>query len=204
MKHRKNIIEQLQLLPYFYKKDIYQISDQYPLKKGTIDAYIKYALLHNELVQLKKGCYVTANYLQNNKTDSSYTFYLANILRQPSYVSLWSALQYYDLATEAIYSITSVTSKITRSYNNKIGNFIYHSIKKEFFTGFSLIPGNFNFFIASPSKAVFDIIYFKTNQFRSMHIGELQTILDDLRIDITEMDKKEQKKFHTIIKQYCK
>jgi predicted transcriptional regulator of viral defense system len=149
--------------------------------------------------------YVTNEYFQKNKGDTSYAFYLANVLCQPSYVSSWAALQYYNLATEAVYTITSVTPKITRAYNNKAGNFAYHSIKKELFSDFSLIQGSFDFFIASPAKALFDLIYFKTNQFKGLHISDLEPLIEeDLRIDIDEMDPKEKEHFYNLIKKYLK
>lgn len=204
MNYRKILIEQLKNIPHFDKKIIYQLSEQYNLKKGTVDTYINRSLACKELIQLKKGMYVTADFLNKNKNDISYIFYLANILRVPSYISSWTALQYYNLTTEAIYTIISITPKITRTYNNKAGNFTYHSIKKNFFSDFILIKGNFNFFIASPSKALFDLIYYKTNQLKSLRLDNVKTLISDLRIDINEMDKKEQKKFYTIIKNYIK
>ncbi|MCK4608891.1 MAG: hypothetical protein KAT71_05385 [Gammaproteobacteria bacterium] len=204
MKYRKILLNQLQSLPYFDKKAICQLSEPYNIQQGTVDAYIKQSLAHRDLFQLKKGLYVTAAALKEYNNDISYILYLANILRQPSYVTSWSALQYYDLTTEAIYTITSVTPKVTRAYNNKVGSFMYHSIKKEFFFGFLLIPGTFDFFIASPAKALFDLIYFKTNQFKGVRFEDLQILLDDLRIDIDEMDKKERENFYTIMKRYCK
>ena len=139
MKYREILIEQLKELPYFNKKAIYQLSEQYNLKTGTVDAYISRSLARKELIQLRKGMYVTTDCFNKNKDDISYTFYLANALRQPSYVSSWTALQYYNLTTEAIYSVISVTPKVTRSYQNKSGNFMYHSIKKDSFSDFSLV-----------------------------------------------------------------
>ncbi len=216
MKYREILIEQLKILPYFNKGTIYQLSEQYKLKKGTVDSYISRSLTRKELIQLKKGMYVTADFFEKNKGDIAYTFYLANVLRQPSYVSSWTALQYYNLATEAIYTITSVTLKVTRGYRGKAGNFMYHSIKKDLFSGFSLVhpvrnsessngvKGNFDFFIASPSKALFDLIYFKTNQLRGVRFNQVGELLEGLRIDIDEMDKKEQKNFYAIIKNYIK
>lgn len=204
MKYREILIEQLKSLPYFNKGTIYQLSEHYKLKKRTVDAYISQSLARKELIQLRKGMYVTADFFEKNKSDIAYTFYLANVLRQPSYVSSWTALQYYDLATEAIHTITSVTPKVTRGYRGKAGNFMYHSIKKDLFSGFSLVQGNFDFFIASPSKALFDLLYFKTNQLKGVRFEQVDELLKDLRIDIDEMDKKEQKNFYTIIKNYIK
>ena len=45
---------------------------------------------------------MSADFFDKNRSDISYSFYLANIIRTPSYVSSWAALQYYNLTTEAI------------------------------------------------------------------------------------------------------
>ena len=204
VKYSKNIIEQLKPLPFFSRKSVSQIADQYNLKTGTVDSYIKKLLASRELIQLKKGFYITDESLKKNRTDTSFIFFLANVLRTPSYVSMWSALQYYNLATEAINTTTSVTSQVTRSYNSMVGNFVYRSIKKDLFFGFLLVKGNFDFFIATPAKALFDIIYFKTNQFRSIRLKKLAQIIADLRIDLDEFDINERKNFYALMKKYCK
>ena len=70
------------------------------------------------------------------------------------------------------------------------------------FSDFSLVKGKFGFFIASPSKALFDLLYFRTNQFRSVHLEKIKDIVEELRIDIDEMDKSEQEKFYSMVKKY--
>lgn len=202
MKYRQILLEQLRPLPYFNKETIYRLSKQYGLKETTVDAYISRSLARKDTLQLKKGMYTTADFYEKNISDISYKFYLANILRQPSYVSSWTALQYYDLSTEIIGSVTSVTTKITRTYTNKSGSFGYHSIKKNLFSGFSLVKGKFDFFIAAPSKALFDLLYFKTSQFRGIRLKMIADIVDELRVDIDEMDKKERIAFYTMIKKH--
>jgi predicted transcriptional regulator of viral defense system len=202
MKSKRNLLEQLKSLPYFSKNTVYQLGKQLGLKDSTVNTYISRFLKSKEIVQLKKGFYVTTDFFERNKNDASYSFYLANIIRTPSYVSSWTALQYYDLTTEAIYSITSVTPKVTRSYQTKAGNFSYQSIKKDLFSGFSITTGKFDFFIASPSKALFDLLYFRTNQFRSKSAKNVKALIEELRIDIDEMDKNEQDKFYTMMKKY--
>lgn len=204
MKYREILIEQLKSLPYFSKKAICQLSKQYGLKNTTVDTYISRSLARKDMLQLKKGMYVTGDFYEKNKGDISYKFYLANVIKSPSYVSSWTTLQYYDLTTEVIKNIISVTPKVTRTYNNKAGNFTYHSIKKEFFSEFSLVKGKgkFIFFIASPPKALFDLLYFRTHQFRGVLFEEVPGIIKELRIDIEEMEKKEQTTFYTMIKNY--
>jgi len=202
MKSKKNLLAQLKYLSYFSKNTVYQLGKQLGLKDSTVKTYISRFLRYKEIIQLKNGLYVTTDFFEKNKNDVSYSFYLANIIRTPSYVSSWTALQYYNLTTEAIYSVTSVTPKVTRDYQTKVGNFSYQSIKKELFSDFSLIKGKFDFFIALPSKALFDLLYFRTNQFRSKSAKNIKVLIEELRIEIDEMDKNEQEKFYTMIKKY--
>jgi len=202
MKYREIIIEQLKKQPYFTKQGFFQIAKEYNLKDSTINSYIVRSIAYKEIIKLKRGYYVTSDFYFKNKDDVSYIFYIANILRKPSYISSWTALQYYNLTTESIKTITSITEKVTNDYINKVNNFYYHSINKKLFSDFSLVKKNFEFFIASPSKALFDLLYFRTNQFRGINFNVIKALIDDLRIDIEEMDKKEQKKFYTMIKKY--
>ena len=111
-------------------------------------------------------------------------------------------MQYYDLATEAIHSVTSVTLKVTREYETRTGNFSYQSIDKRLFSDFVLEKGKFDFFIATPSKALFDLLYFRTRGFRGVAIDRIGPMVDELRIEFDEMSKEEQKKFHLMLKKY--
>mgnify|MGYP001445949262 CR=1 FL=1 len=200
MKSKKNLLEQLKLLPYFDKNTVYQLGKQLGLKDSKVDTYISRFLKYKEIFQLKRGLYVSASFFEKNKNDISYSFYLANIIRTPSYISSWAALQYYNLITESTYPISSTTLKVTRNYQTKVGNFSYQSIKKDFFSNFFLVNGKFNFYIASPSKALFDLLYFRTYQFRGVKIENVKILVEELRIDIDEMDKTEQDKFYLMIK----
>ena len=136
MKSKKNLLEQLKSLPHFSKDSLYQLGKQLGLADTTVDTYISRFLRHKAILQLKNGLYVSTDFFSNNRGDMTYFFYLANILRTPSYVSSWSALQFYNLTTEAIHSIASVTPKVTRDYKTKAGNFTYQSIKKDLFSDF--------------------------------------------------------------------
>lgn len=202
MKYREILLEQLKSQSHFNKKVIYQLSEQYGLKNTTVDAYISRSLKRKEIIPLKKGLYVSADFYNKNKNDISYSFYLANILRTPSYISSWTALQYYDLTTEVINTIISITPKVTRSYETKAGNFAYHSMQKELFSNFSSVKGRFDFFIASPSKALFDLLYLKTRQFRGVHFKDIESLIAELRIDIDEMAEDERNNLFSMIKNH--
>lgn len=202
MKNKKNLLSQLESLPHFRKDLVFQLGKQLGLADATIDTNISRFLRSKEIFSLKNGLYVSTDFFHAHKNDISYTFYLANILRTPSYISSWTALQYYNLATEAIHVVTSVTSKVTRAYQTKAGDFTYQSINKELFADFTLEKGTFDFFIASPSKALFDLLYFRTRRFRTVPAKEIKRLAEELRIDIDEMDAQEQKKFYAMMKKY--
>jgi len=199
MKRAYNLIEQLKSLPYFDKQTIYRLGESGGLAPKTVDTYISRYLKRKDIFQLKNGLYVSSDFYAKNSNDISYTFFLANILRSPSYISSWSALQYYDLATEAIRTVTSVTAKGTRSRETKAGSFSYQTIKKELFSDFSLVHGKFDFYIATPSKALFDMLYFKTRQFRDVPLGKIDGLIDELRIDMDEMSDAEKEKFYSML-----
>ena len=210
MKGKKNLLDQLRSLSYFSKDSLYQLSRQLGLSSATADTYISRFLKYKEIIRLKNGLYTSADFFNKNKNNIAYRFYLANIIRMPSYVSSWSALQFYNLTTEVIYNIISVTPKVTRSYATKAGNFNYYSVKKSLFADFDLRRcksaneglAGFDYFIASPAKALFDLLYFKTCQFRGIRMKDVGMLIEELRIDIAEMSKKEQHKFHRMIKGY--
>lgn len=204
MKSRKNLLEQLKNLPFFSKDTVRQLGNQLGLKETTVDTYISRFLKYKEIFKLKRELYISADFYSKNKGDISYPFYLANIIRKPSYVSSWTALQYYNLTTESVHGVTSVTRKATRTYDTKIGSFSYQSIQNELFADFSSVEGKFNFFIASPAKALFDLLYFKTRQLRGVKPEGVKPLINELRIDIDEMDKSEQDKFYEMIKKYLK
>ncbi len=203
MKSKNNLLEQLKTMPHFSKNSVFQLGNQLGLEDSTINTYISRFLKYKEIYRLKNGLYISAYFLDKSQKDISYSFYLANVVRTPSYISSWAALQYYNLATEAIYSITSVTPKVTREYQTKVGNFSYQSINKELYSDFSSVKGTFDFFIASPAKALFDLLYFRTRQFRSLSVGDVKTLITELRIDLDEMSKEEQDKFYSMINKYC-
>lgn len=206
---KKNLLASLKTLPYFDKGHIFQLGkdeNTFNLTKNTINTYISRFLKNKEIISLKRGVYVSTDFYSAHKNNSSYMFYLANILRSPSYVSGWTALQYYNLATEVIHTVTSVTSKKTNMYKTKIGTFAYQSVQKKLFSDFTLITpatkDDFEFFIATPAKALFDLLYFKTRQFRGIQLKNIHALIEELRIDMSEMNREEYEKFYAMIKKY--
>lgn len=199
MKSKSNLLEMLDQLPYFEKHTVRQLAGQFGLSESAVDTYISRYLRDRDVHRLKNGLYVSRTFYTAHKDDLSYHFYIANILRTPSYVSSWAALQYYDLTTEAVRVVTCVTSKVTREYETSVGTFAYQSIDKTLFSEYSLKKGAFDFYIASPAKALFDLLYFRTRQLRGVGVDAAKRLIEELRIDLDEMEDGEREKLLTMI-----
>ena len=59
---------------------------------------------------------------------------IANHLYAPSYVSMSSALRYYGLIPEAVYTKQSMTLKHSRDFDTPLGRFEYTNISREAFS----------------------------------------------------------------------
>jgi predicted transcriptional regulator of viral defense system len=92
-------------------------------------------------------------------------FFVANQIYAPSYVSLKSALSYYNFIPEGIFQITSISTRKTKEFDTSAGFFRYRNIKPSLFFGYRLekqfsARGHSSWLkIASPEKAILDFIY---------------------------------------------
>lgn len=154
--------DKLDKLPYFTKQNLGLVLG----KDGdALDYWIKKLIKNKVLIPLKKGMYASSFYLDMMKERGEmerYLEYLAGIIRYPSYISLEYALAKYGLIPEAVYSLTSITSKTTRSYRSQLTTFSYRNIKEELFMGFTEERyGGRKIVIATAAKALFDYLYLK-------------------------------------------
>ncbi len=85
---------------------------------------------------------------------------IANHLCTPSYVSMETALRYYGLIPEMVYTTRSMTMRQPKTFSNHYGNFEFRTIKQECFH-IGLTNGYCDgacFMIASPEKALCDLV----------------------------------------------
>lgn len=117
--------------------------------KYFLETYTKRALF----VRLKKGLYALKRKYPNEEV-------VANALYKPSYISLEYALAVYGIIPESPYTVTSVTTKATASFDVLGRAFSYTKIKQQAFTGYvPMKAGGGAYFIAEPEKAVVDYLY---------------------------------------------
>lgn len=101
--------------------------------------------------------------------------HVANRLVYPSYVSMESALAWYDLIPEAVAVVTSATTARPRVVENAVGTFRYRHIRRGLFWGFeSVILQGQECVIASPEKAILDVFYFRSGVATTEAIQEMR------------------------------
>jgi predicted transcriptional regulator of viral defense system len=119
--------------------------------KVTANRYVK----NDSLLRIKKNFYITN--IKFEKLNEKEQFQLANVIQVPSYVSLTSALSYYNISTQQLREvIESITVKKTNLVKVKETNYRFILVKKNFYTGFTLEN---DIFIALPEKALADAVY---------------------------------------------
>ena len=182
-------------LSYF---DTTTLSLIYPeLSKNSLYANIKRWIKQGYLIQIKKGMYVTKEYVLNVQNKSSYKEFLANKIKYPSYLSTEYVLQKYSILSDAVYAYTSVSLKSKNTYNNEFGRYIYRNITRKLFTGYEIKDvGEYSIYEATKAKALFDYLYLKL--YRVKNITE--DILLSLRLNLDELDESDMKEFEN----YCK
>ncbi len=125
------------------------------------------------ITKIIRGYYM----IPEKKINETTLFYAANKIYHPSYISLESALSYYQFIPETVYQTTCISSKKTALFETSIGDFRYLTVKPVLFGGYTMVRGNFMpFKIATPEKAVFDFLYlnphYKTrNDFLELRIN---------------------------------
>jgi len=94
---------------------------------------------------------------------------VANLIYAPSYISLHTALSWYNLIPEMVVHTTSVSTRKTNKFSTPLGVFDYHRIKPELF-GFGYSLDNMDAYrsknnnsrkimVATPQKAILDFFY---------------------------------------------
>lgn len=140
--------------------------------QGSLKVQISRWQKAGHIIQVKRGIYVLAE--PYRKVDA-YEFYLASILKKPSYISLEKALEYHGLIPDAVAVYTSVTTKMPGRFISDIGTFDYRHIRSTLFWGYdSVVVNKQTAFIASPEKAILDLCYLRGVNISQAYLRELR------------------------------
>ena len=135
------------------------------------------------LIQLKRGLYVVSPEFSGKQLSLGL---IANHIYGPSYVSLHYALRYYGLIAERVYTITSITTHHTRTFENSLARFTYRGVGTEYFPiGVRSIDENgVSYLMATPEKALCDMIMVEPYIPQSSILGLERFFEEDMRIDM--------------------
>lgn len=178
--------------PYISGIDLHHILNKTPDSRHAI---IKRAVGKGYLIPIRRDLYL----IKNTKKPSLDTFEIASIIYGPSYVSFESALSYHGWIPEAVRTVTSASIKRAREFETPIGIFSYEHIPTK---AFSFGVGQhqqeaLTLFIASPVKALADIVYARRRTWES-----IEDLSNDLRIEIESFQNSDRELFHQLIENY--
>ncbi len=190
-------IDVLKKAPYFGVRVLKDLSGG--VKDQSNYSNIKRWLKDGTLVGLKKGTYVTSYYIErlDSKSLGVYLEYIANILMPQSYVSGEYILQTYNMLSENVYGITSVTLKKPQIYRNSLSIFTFSKIKEALFLGYNMEDSmGYTIARATKVKALFDFIYFRTYRQSNLSLE----LLRSYRLNLDELNDGDFAEFE----RYCK
>ena len=163
---------------YFTSQDVADILGIKPFSATVLCArYVKNGLF----IRLKKDFYVMKERWQRNSL--SEFFQIANILQVPSYISLITALSFYELTTQIQRKFfESICIKRTVKYEVDSVLFNFYKLKRELYFDF-IKQGDF--FIATKEKALLDAIYLYSFGKYSFDVSSI----DMAKIDLKKINK---------------
>lgn len=136
-----------------------------------------------ELIALRRGLYVPGPELDLPIPEP---FLIANHLRGPSYVSLETALSYWNMIPERVVEVSSITLKTSRTYRTPIGRFSYRRGAAPYYSfgvvRVELAPQQFAL-LASREKALCDTILYTSGVLLRSISQTMDYLLEDMRID---------------------
>jgi hypothetical protein len=140
------------------------------------------------IVRIKRCLYIVSQKVHKQEISREL---VANHLYGPSYISFDTALSYYGLIPERVYSVLSVCTKQHKQYNTPLGNFEYAKAPKNYFPigiNQEIINNSYAFLVASPEKALCDkIVYLQNSRIRSVKAMH-EYLEDDLRFEMSALN----------------
>ena len=150
---------------------------------ARLDALLKRGVASAEILRIRRGLFCLAD---RYRRDPIHAFELAQSILGPSYISLESALAHHGWIPEAVYTITSVSAKRSRSFETPMGHFSYTCVPQNpLFAAVQrlVLSDGVCVFVASPLKALADYIYVHACDWTG-----LAPVLQSLRVEQTELD----------------
>ncbi|MCX7991876.1 MAG: hypothetical protein N2999_07585 [Proteobacteria bacterium] len=194
MKYLK--IKDLEDRLYFSHNDVAQLLEiKEPSAKVFCSRYVEKGIF----IRLKKDFYILKDRWQRSSIQDFYK--ISNILQVPSYISLMTALSYYEATTQVQRNYCeSVCIKRTERLEIEGVRFNFYKLKKELY--FDFIKER-DFFIASKEKAFIDAIYLYSFGKYAFDIDSIDIRKLDIK-RIKSLIKKFPEKTRRLLQTICK
>lgn len=148
-------LQKKNIKPIFSIHDISKIFPTDP--KRQINTQLYRMSKRGDIRSIKRGLYC----LSSSKLDE---FVLASKLYSPSYISLETALNIYNIIPDIAINVTSVTTITSKKITVFLGTYIFSKINKTLFFGYKAVldeKSGIYYNIAEPEKALLDFIYIR-------------------------------------------
>lgn len=164
-----SLVKQVGRLPCFDLALILQVSGE---SRGRLLVQLHRWVRAGKVIPLRRGLYTLSDAYRHASLSP---LLVANELYRPSYLSgLW-ALSFYGLIPEKVTLFTSVTTRVTRSFQNPFGAFSYSSLQQASFWGFgaSEVQGC-PVWMAEPEKALLDFWHLNAGEWTVDRLREMR------------------------------
>ncbi len=133
------------------------------------------------IVRIRNGWYT----VKGRITTEAHLYWVANKIYAPSYVSLETAFSHYGWIPEAVFTITSVTTRKTQVFDAPVGHFRYSSVKPSLYFGYRLLNvDGYGAKMAEPEKALLDFLYFHPKAAAPDDFEALRLNVEQVRNDL--------------------
>lgn len=142
-------------LPYFYTYQLTKLfADEDP---ASIRIQLSRFEKAHKIIRLKRGLYLFNDHGMDE-------LMLANLIYQPSYISMETVLSLVGIIPDVPQIITSITTVKPQLHKSELGTFQYSKIKKSLYSGYEthLLPNGMGYHQALPEKAFLDMLYVRS------------------------------------------
>ncbi|HQL67351.1 MAG TPA: hypothetical protein PK151_07405 [Caldisericia bacterium] len=147
--------EYLEFFKKYYYKKLFNLNELHSLTnipKNILTVELNRLVEKKIVERVTKGVYV-------NPFNKPSIEEISMFLKFPSYISMEYALFVQNIMSQAVYTLTLITTLTPYEYQFKNYSLEYHQIKKEFFFGY--YESSPKIYMAYPEKALLDIIYIR-------------------------------------------
>ena len=179
--------------PYIFGIDLCHLLNK---SSDSRHAIIKRASQEGYLVSIRRDMHLIKKIPTHDLVN---TFEIAPLIYGPSYVSFESALSYHGWIPEAVRTTTCASVKRAKEFETPVGIFSYEHIPiKAFQFGVEQHKNDDSvLFIASPVKALADIVYARNRVWTT-----IEDLYEDLRIEPDSFKTEDKQLLAKLIEEY--